>query len=198
MVTASEVVSPASTLTGPLGVSQSQDLGRVALEISAALGAPVIEDRTQLSQPGRSVLAIYREHGPARYGLLPTLSGVAFLDVTAVPEDALMRLTASLNQPDLHAISFDSSRLGCGLVVSDPATRKDHYGQAAEHQVCLDERKWAQDLFLKYQGSLPVEQKAERPAGWIFSVGQEGLIWNVESSNYLASISRRWFGGCKG
>jgi hypothetical protein len=198
MVTATDVVSQPPMLAGSLGVSQCPDLASVALEISRALGAPILEERSQLFKPGGSLLAIYREQGPAHYGLLPALSGAAFLDVTGVSESSLMRLTVPLTQSDPQEGDFGYSRLGCGLVVSDPAIRRDHYGQTAACQICLDERKWAQALFLQYKDSCSLEHKAARPAGWIFSVAQEGLVWSVESSNYRASIARRWFGGCKG
>jgi len=176
-------------------MSQLPDLADAALAVSTALGAPIIEDIRQVFEPGRLVLAIYREHAPESYGSLPTLSGASFIDVTAVSGGALMDSTSSLT----HTNREESIRLGCGLVVSDPGIRKEHYGSAAANQVCLDERAWAQDLFSEFKEALSLERKAARPAGWIFSVGQEGgLVCSVDSSNYMASIARRWFGGCKG
>jgi hypothetical protein len=113
------------------------------------------------------------------------------------PEETLMRVTAEILGPYRHDLPLGESRLACGLVISDGDVRARHYGQLAPSELCLDESLWARQS-LSSDSDLVSPSKLHRPAGWIFSLGQEGLVWNISRSNPRASISRRWFGGDKG
>jgi hypothetical protein len=194
MVTAVSRNSHPCPTAAALVAPQAPELSRTVVALATGLGAPIVEDLEHITSANRSILAVYHEQGPAMYGQLPTLVGVAFVDVSGVPESALLEVSSSLVAPYQGGGLYGESCFGVGLVVSDPATRLAHYGERSEQEICLDERAWARR---EWDGIVSPDT-FERLAGWIFSLGQPGLVWGVSSCNYHASIARRWIGGCKG